>query len=431
PESAARALGLAEALDRARFDQELLLPRRDGDPFAAQALLVIAEPGDVRSALGRIAPRLRDFATVAVALPDAEQVVEGVRLGGYAFDGYKSARDSRAVEHLIVLGEGDVERAGIVADAVTLVRDLVNTPAGDLKPMDLAERAGGLGLETTILDAEALRAGGFGGIAGVGAASDSPPCLIEVAYRGGDRHVGLVGKGITFDSGGLDIKGLKAMADMKCDMAGGATMLAVAQAAQRLRLPVTVTAVVPAAENMVSGRATRPGDVLRHRNGRTTEVTDTDCEGRLVLADGLAYLSEQRPDVLIDAATLTYSVMHALGEDITGIIGTDRGLTRDLIAAGERSGEPMWELPLWEPYRKKLDSDLADSRNDGGEHADATIAALFLQPFTGGIPWAHLDFAATAHLGHATDLGPAGATGAMVRTLISYLTAASAPASTA
>lgn len=430
PESAARALGLGEALDRVRFDGgELLLPRRDGDPFAAQALLVIADESDeheVRRAAGRVAPRLAGFGTVAVALPYPEAVVEGVRLGGYRFDGYKSAPDTRVVRRLIVFGDGDARRAGIVADAVNLTRDLVNTPAGDLVPMDLAARAreiaGATGLEVTVLDDEALRAGGFGGIVGVGAASANPPCLIEVTYRGeGRKRVGLAGKGITFDSGGLDIKGQKAMAEMKCDMAGGATMLAVVQAAARLELPVGVTAVVPAAENMVSGHATRPGDVLRHRNGRTTEVIDTDCEGRLVLADALAYLAESAPDVLIDAATLTYSVMHALGEDITGVLGSDRALTAELIEAGERTGEPMWELPLWRPYAKRLESQIADSRNDGGAHADAIIAALFLEPFTAGLPWAHLDFATTAYLDGATDLGPAGATGAMVRTLVSYL----------
>ena len=309
---------------------------------------------------------------------------------------------------------------------MNLTRDLVNTPAGNLFPMDLAAKAQEMakesGLEVEILENEELRAGGFGGIVGVGAASANPPCLIRLTYRGtGSGHVGLVGKGITFDSGGLDIKSLKAMNDMKCDMAGGATMLAVVQAAARLGLPVSVTAVVPAAENMVSGYATRPGDVLRHRNGRTTEVTDTDCEGRLVLADGLAYLAESAPDVMIDAATLTYSVMHALGEEITGVIGNDRALLGGLMESGVRAGEPMFELPLWRPYAKKLESQVADARNDGGEHADAIIAALFLEPFTAGVPWAHLDFAATAYRGQATDLGPEGATGAMVRTLVDYL----------
>lgn len=366
-ESQARALGLGQALDRARFDGGLLMPRRDGDPFAAEAIMVVADQGDehdVRRAMGSIASRLKDFDTVAVALPYPEAVIEGVRLGGYVFDGYKSERDARAVRRLILLGEGDARRAGIVADAITLTRDLVNTPAGDLVPMGLAERARRIGaesgLQVRVLDAVALREGGFGGILGVGAASDNPPCLIEVTHPGDGKsgRVGLVGKGITFDSGGMDIKSLKAMADMKCDMAGGATMIAVAQAAARLELPVGVTAVVPAAENMVSGHATRPGDVLRHRNGRTSEVTDTDCEGRLVLADGLAYLAESRPDVMIDAATLTYSVMHALGEEITGVLGTDRALTGDLIAAGSgpasrcgscRCGVPMpgsW-LPRW------------------------------------------------------------------------------------
>ncbi|WP_326820763.1 leucyl aminopeptidase [Streptosporangium sp. NBC_01756] len=432
-------LGLGGVLGQVRFTgragQELLLPRRDGDVFRAAAILLVGLGADddvhaVRRAVGRVAPRLAEFPTVAVAFPHVEAVIEGVRLGGYRFDGYKSEPSRPAVRELIILAGEDpqgVARAGIVADAVTFARDLVNTPAGDLVPMDLAERAretaAACGLGVRVLDADALREGGFGGILGVGAASVNPPCLIEVSYSGDGTGgtVGLAGKGITFDSGGLAIKGLGAMSTMKCDMAGGATMLAAVQAAARLRLPVGVTAVVPAAENMVSGSATRPGDVLTHRNGRTTEVTDTDSEGRLVLADALAYLAESSPDVLIDAATLTYSVMHALGEDITGVIGSDRKLVGELIAAGARAGEPMWELPLWEPYAGRLASAVADAKNEGGSLADATIAALFLRPFTAGLPWAHLDFATTAYLDKATDLGPAGATGAMVRTLIGYL----------
>ncbi|MEV8633010.1 leucyl aminopeptidase [Streptosporangium sp. NPDC051023] len=436
-------LGLGGVIGQVRFTgkagEELLLPRRDGDAFTADAVLLVGvgAGGDehaVRRAVGRIAPRLADFPTVAIAFPHVQAVLEGVRLGGYRFDGYKSAPQRRAVQEVIVLaGEDDGEerrgiaRARIVADAVTFARDLVNTPAGDLVPMDLAERARAMaethGLDVRVLDVEALREGGFGGILGVGAASVNPPCLIEVSYPGDGLSgtVGLAGKGITFDSGGLAIKSLKAMSTMKCDMAGGATMLAVVQAAAGLGLPVGVTAVVPAAENMVSGAATRPGDVLTHRDGRTTEVTDTDSEGRLVLADALAYLAESSPDVLIDAATLTYSVMHALGEDITGVLGSDRRLVGELIEAGARAGEPMWELPMWEPYAERLKSEVADGKNEGGSFADATIAALFLRPFTAGLPWAHLDFAATAYRDKATDLGPAGATGVMVRTLIEYL----------
>ncbi|MEV7012830.1 leucyl aminopeptidase [Streptosporangium sp. NPDC051022] len=438
-------LGLGGVLGQVRFTgqtgEELLLPRRDGDAFRAGAVLLVGvgAGGDehaVRRAVGRIAPRLADYPTVAIDFPHPRAVVEGVRLGGYRFDGYKSAPRRGTVREVIVLtGEDagadgrreEVERARIVADAVTFARDLVNTPAADLVPMDLADRArtmaGTYGLDVRVLDAGALREGGFGGILGVGAASANPPCLIEVSHPGDgvSGRVGLAGKGITFDSGGLAIKSLAAMSTMKCDMAGGATMLAVVQAAARLGLPIGVTAVVPAAENMVGGAATRPGDVLTHRNGRTTEVTDTDSEGRLVLADALAYLAESSPDVLIDAATLTYSVMHALGEDITGVIGGDRGLVGELIAAGTRAGEPMWELPLWEPYAERLRSEVADAKNEGGNLADATIAALFLRPFTAGLPWAHLDFATTAYLDKATDLGPAGATGVMVRTLVEYL----------
>ncbi|GLX05868.1 leucyl aminopeptidase [Microbispora sp. NBRC 16548] len=437
PASAAPGLGIEIQLAgfAGRPGEELLLPRRAGDPFHAGAVLLVglepdADERAVRRAVGHAAPRMADFATVAVALPHPGAVVEGVRLGGYRFDRYKSAPESRAVERLLLLGPEDAEavaRAEVVAEAVTFTRDLVNTPAGDLVPMTLARRAVEMaeeaGLDARVLAADELREGGFGGILGVGAASANPPCLIEVSYPGDGKSgvVGLAGKGITFDAGGLGIKSLKAMSTMKSDMAGGATMLAVVRAAARLGLPTGVVAVVPAAENMVSGSATRPGDVLRHRNGVTTEVADTDAEGRLVLADALAYLAERRPDAIIDVATLTYSVMHALGEDITGVLGNDRALLGALTAAGEAQGEPLWEMPLWRPYLERIRSDVADFKNDGGEHADVILAALFLENFAGGVPWAHLDFAATAYLDRATDLGPVGATGAMVRTLISYL----------
>lgn len=439
PASAGAELGFE--LHRAGFagrpGEELLVPRREGDRFRAGAVLLIGLEADaderaVRRAVGHAASRMAGFGTVAVALPHPAAVVEGVRLGGYRFDRYKSSPQDRPVGRLVLLAPGTAEdraavaRAEVVAEAVTFTRDLVNTPAGDLVPADLAARAVEMaaeaGLDARVLTADDLRAGGFGGILGVGAASANPPCLIEVGYPGdGGGLVGLAGKGITFDAGGLGIKSQKAMATMKSDMAGGATMLAVVRAAARLGLRTGVVAVVPAAENMVSGSATRPGDVLRHRNGITTEVADTDAEGRLVLADALAYLAERRPDAIVDAATLTYSVMHALGEDITGLLGNDRALLGALTEAAEETGEPVWEMPMWRPYLERLKSDVADFKNDGGAHADVILAALFLENFTGGVPWAHLDVATTAYLDSATDLGPAGATGAMVRTLIRYL----------
>jgi len=289
------------------------------------------------------------------------------------------------------------------------------------------------GLDVRVQDAEQLRAGGFGGLLAVGAGSSRPPCLIEVRHRADSGPlVGLAGKGITFDSGGLLLKTKPEMADMRSDMAGAATMLATIRAAAQLDCPIGVIAVVPAAENMPSGNAYRPGDVIRHRGGLTSEVIDTDAEGRVVLADAIAYLAEQNPDVIVDAATLTYDVIRALGDQIAGVLGNSPEVVRALIASGAAVGEPLWELPLWQGYRRNIESPVADLRNDGGPYADAIHAALFLAEFAKGTPWAHLDIAGTAYVEESSRSGaPAatgtrapgatGATGTGVRTLVHWL----------
>jgi leucyl aminopeptidase len=304
----------------------------------------------------------------------------------------------------------------------------VNTPAQDATPAELArqaqEMAAEVGLEVRIWEEAELREGGFGGIIGVGQGSTNPPRLIELTHEGGldDPPIAITGKGITFDSGGLSIKDAKGMEWMKADMGGAAAMLAVMRTVGLLKPRVNVIAAIPSSENLPSGSSIRPGDVLKHRGGKTSEVLNTDAEGRLVLADALAYLAEKNPRVIIDCATLTGACMIALGEDLWGVMGNDRELIGDVLAAGEAVGEPGWELPLWRAYRRQIESSLADVKNVGDVRWGGAIhAALFLAEFVGDTPWCHLDVAATAYTEKATDLGPKGGTGSPARTVIRYI----------
>jgi leucyl aminopeptidase len=321
-----------------------------------------------------------------------------------------------------------IDRTAGVERAIAWARDLVNTPAGDLTPEELARRAQEMAtdrrLSVRIWDESDLREGGFAGILGVGAGSRHPPRMIELRYEppaGAWRElIGLAGKGVTFDAGGLALKKPKDMLGMKSDMAGAAAVLATMRVvAEQAPRDVAVVAVIPAAENMPGGSAMRPGDVLRYRNGVTAEVVDPDAEGRLLLADALIHLAGSRPAAIVDVATLTYSTVAALGEEITAGVGNDRALLESIVAAGEAVGEPIWELPLWRRYRSQLDSHVADLRNDGKEDvAGVIVAALFLEEFVGGIPWVHLDIGGTAFLDEPRDGMAAGGTGVPTRTLI-------------
>ena len=338
-----------------------------------------------------------------------------------------SARwNTRAVKDALRRGE-------VVSEAAAWARDLVNTPASDMTPAHLAaaaqQMAKEVGLEVKVWTEKQLEEGGFGGILGVGRGSVNPPRLIEITYRGAaasQAPIALTGKGISFDSGGLSIKPAEGMETMKCDMGGAASVLATMKALALLKPKVNVIAAIPSAENMPSGSATRPGDVLRHRGGTTSEVLNTDAEGRLVLADALAYLSEKGPRVIIDTATLTGACMVALGTDVWGVLSNDRALVRDLIAAGEAAGEPGWELPLYGPYRRLIDSEVADIKNIGKRYGGAITAGLFLAEFVGDTPWAHMDIAGPAFAEKAGDYVPKGGTGVPVRTLVRYVLAQAA-----
>jgi leucyl aminopeptidase len=319
-----------------------------------------------------------------------------------------------------------LRRGEIVGRATNWVRDLVSTPANDATPADLAEQArqlaGDCGLDYSVLAGAELAAGGFGGILGVGQGSVHEPRLVELSYRGGGSSpvIALTGKGITFDSGGLSLKVTSEIEWMKSDMAGAATILAVLRAAAELSLPVNLDAALPFAENLPGGSALRPGDVITHRGGRTSEVVNTDCEGRLVVADALAYLAERRPAALVDVATLTDAA--GLGDSLFAAMGNDQDLMTALLSAGEQAGDPGWQLPLPNGYRRHLESAVADIRNLPRGVPDSTVlAGLYLSEFAGGVPWVHVDNGSTAYLEQSTDCWPEGATGSPTRAILTWI----------
>ncbi|HUF31892.1 MAG TPA: leucyl aminopeptidase [Acidimicrobiales bacterium] len=364
----------------------------------------------------------------------AQAVAEGAALAAYRFTRFKSDPDACTIEAVTVVGKGGkpvaagVERGATIAGGVALARDLVNTPPGHLSPVAFAdiavETAGAAGIEVEVIDEKQAAKMGLGGIAGVGQGSDNPPRLVKLTYtpEGKARgHVALVGKGITFDSGGLSLKTGEGMMTMKTDMSGAAAVLATMSILPALAPKVAVTAFLCLAENMPSGSAIRPGDVLKIRNGTTVEVLNTDAEGRLVLADGLSLAAEEGVDAIVDLATLTGACLVALGPTIAGLMGNHDGWVDAVGEAAGRAGETVWHLPLPGDYRKMLDSDIADLKNIGGKHAGALPAGLFLQEFVGDVPWVHLDIAGPASVEEDQPHVPKGGTGFGVRTLIEAL----------
>jgi leucyl aminopeptidase len=369
----------------------------------------------------------------------AQAVVEGAMLGAYVFDRYKKEKAEKQVEELQLLApdgraardarEG-ADRGDVFARATWLARDLVNAPANDVTPTHLATVAADIAkthkLGVKIYDRAQCGKLGMGSFLGVAAGSEQPPRFIHLAYTPPRprRRVAIIGKGITFDSGGLDLKNADGMQRMKNDMAGAAAVLAVMQALPRLKPAVEVHGLVAAAENMPSGSAIRPGDVLRAMNGTTIEIGNTDAEGRLTLCDAICYANEKiEPDEIIDLATLTGACVVALGPLVSGLFANDRRLAGRLLAAADAAGERVWELPLVDEYRDNLKSDVADINNVGPRGGGAITAAIFLKEFAGRTPWAHLDIAGPAFSDKELPLAPKGATGVGVRTLLTYLTA--------
>jgi leucyl aminopeptidase len=404
----------------------------------------------IRAAAGRAAYQLRerevDRATVdlpsegAIAPAEgARAVVEGLVAGQYRFDRYKPAAEDRrkplervtlALARSAPLDEirREVERGRVAAEAQCWVRDLQNEPGNAMTPARLAEEARTLakipGMRCRVHGEEELRRMGMKAFLAVAQGSKEPPRLIVLEWnprRGSKDVVALVGKGITFDSGGISIKPWKDMWDMKYDMSGGAAVLGAMRAAAALRLPVRLLGVVPATENLPSGSALKPGDVVRSLSGTTIEVHSTDAEGRMILADALAFACKRRPAAVVDLATLTGSIVVALGSQASGLFSNDESLAEAMRRAGEASGERVWPMPLWEEYLGQIKSDVADIKNVGGPHAGSIAAAAFLKRFVGDTPWVHLDIAGTAYADSAEGSRAKGGTGFGVRLLVRFL----------
>ena len=417
-------------------------------PFAVVGVGDKPDAAAVRNATGTALRTLTGFDNISVALaeglePFAAAAAEGAVLGGHKFDGYRSEKGktrATAVTLHAELEQEDATHAQVIGDAVALIKDLVNVPAEWQSPAQLAQSAADsvadLDVAVEILDEKALAEQGFGGILGVGQGSDRPPRLVRLDYSPADasRHIALVGKGITFDTGGLSLKPAASMVGMKFDMAGAATSLAAIRAIAALGLPVHVTAWLCITDNMPSGRALRPGDVIRILDGTTVEVQNTDAEGRLVLADGLVAASREHPDVIIDVATLTGAIVAALGHRHTGVFG-DVDTVSSFISATVQVDEPAWHMPLPEYMEESLDSPIADLQNAnmGDRMGGASYAGLFLRRFVGRtsdaddaprIPWVHLDIAGSGeHAGAPYGFTEKGPTGAMVRSIVAFAAA--------
>jgi leucyl aminopeptidase len=411
----------------------------DGQPVSDEALRRAS--GAASRALGG---RSRVASTLALAAGEAptaalvQAVGEGALLGGYAFTAYKTDDDHPVPpsSYMLLVPDpkdrtlrGAARRASAVGDAVAFCRDLVNTAPNELSPAELAERAAvagrKAGLEVEILDEKAMRKGGYGGVLAVGSGSARPPRLVRMHYRGRPDapRVALIGKGITFDSGGISIKPALGMEIMKADMGGAAAIVATMTLVAALKLPLEVIATIPLAENMPSGSAYRPSDVLTMYGGRRVEVLNTDAEGRLILADAIARACEDSPAYLLETSTLTGAQAIALGERTSAVMGSDQ-LRDRVVAAGRRVGEGMWPMPLPDDLRKGLDSPIADIANVLGDRfASMLAAAVFLREFVAdGVPWAHIDIAAPAYNTTAPwGYTPKGATGVPIRTLLATL----------
>jgi leucyl aminopeptidase len=398
----------------------------------------------LRRSAGAAVRALAGSTTVALALPAEDAVslravAEGGLLGSYGFHGYRTtsaaAHKTPVASLTVVTGLGRaakavVARAEIVAAAVKLARDLVNMPPSDLHPIELAgvasEQAERTGLTVEVLDEKALKKGAFGGILGVGQGSANPPRLVHLSHKGGrgaSVKVALVGKGITFDSGGISIKPAAGMEEMKSDMGGAAAVIATMAAVAELGLKIDVEAWVPMAENMPSGTAIRPSDVLTMRDGKTIEVNNTDAEGRLILGDAIARACEDSPDYVLDVATLTGAQVVALGARTSAVMANDDAFRERVVAAAGVAGEAMWGMPLPADLRKGLDSEIADMVNTGPREGGMLTAGLFLQEFVAeGVTWGHLDIAGPAYNSSAPfGYTPTGGTGAAVRTFVQLL----------
>jgi leucyl aminopeptidase len=427
---------------------EVLAVPTNGSLGAKAALLVgVGDKGSfdesaIRRAGAIVARRASKVATVATTMLDAvgddtdpgaaaQALAEGLCLGSYQFLRYKSDPKPTSLKKVQVVGRSNAKvRAGLergvrIATAIAWARDLVNEPAAGKSPADVAEAAKKLarssGLKVKVFAGEQLERERMGGVLGVGNGSDRPPRFLRLEYApaGARNTLAFVGKGVVFDSGGLSLKTAGGMETMKTDMSGAAAVIAAMSTLRDLAVKTRVIGYVPLVENMPSGRAIRPGDVLKMRNGKTVEVLNTDAEGRLILADGLSLAAEEGADAIVDIATLTGAVTVALGDKIAGLMGSNDDFIAQVSGAADRTGERVWHLPLPDDYRRNMDSEVADLRNISSGGGGGTLTAgIFLKEFTDGKPWVHLDIAGTARSGADDADVSKGGTGYGVRTLV-------------
>jgi leucyl aminopeptidase len=366
----------------------------------------------------------------------AEAIVEGSILGLYNFSKYRKPEYEDIKEMLIVEREESkiptleqaVYKGKIMAEAASLARDMVNEPANCMTPSRMAELAKEIAdkysLKFAAFNSEEMEAMGMGALLGVARGSSQTPKLITLSYRGDEScksSIGFIGKGVTFDSGGISIKPSEGMGEMKDDMAGGAAAIAALSAIAQLKPRVNVTAIIPATENLPSGTALKPGDVLRAMNGKTIEVISTDAEGRLILADALSYAVKQGLSPLVDLATLTGACRVALGNLYSGAFGNNCELTDKVLKAADKAGEKLWQMPMPEEYKEQIKSEIADIKNTGDRYGGAITATLFLAEFVDDTPWVHLDIAGTASSSKESGYTVKGATGVGVRTLVEFV----------
>jgi len=390
--------------------------------------------------------KLKEFCTSLDFIGSNESIehtvqaaIEGAVLGLYQYTNFKTVEKekNKDVKEFVIVDERKdtsnviryaAESAEIIAKAVYFARDMVSAPGNEMTPTAMAGEARKIAarknVKLRVLDEEEIKKTGMNALLGVAKGSDEPARFIILEYSGGkksDPPVALVGKGLTFDSGGISIKPAEKMDEMKSDMAGGAAVMGAIMAAADLRLPVNVIGLIPATENLPGGRAYKPGDILKSLSGRTIEVISTDAEGRLILADALTYAEKFKPAAIIDLATLTGACVIALDDLVIGMLGTDDDLKQKIRDAADTTGERVWELPMWEDYHELIKSDVADFKNTGGRPGGAITAAAFLSKFIGKSPWVHLDIAGPAWLTKDRSYIPKGATGVGVRLLVQFL----------
>ena len=421
---------------KGKFGETYLLPTYGKEIYRKVLVLGLGKksefnPNKMREAIAKAVKKAMQmeakklaFSLDGIEFDYSEQFTMGAFIGDYAFDKYKSEKKENKVQEVYVQANAEiVKKAEKIASAMAFARNLANEPAQFATPTELANIACDFGLDTVVYNKEECEKLGMGAFLAVAKGSSQEPKFIHMKYTGKNpkKKIAIIGKGICFDSGGLDIKPASSMLTMKDDMSGAACVLGVMSALSKLQPDVEVHGIIAACENMPSGTSYKPGDILTAKNGKTIEVDNTDAEGRLTLADALCYASELGVDEIIDIATLTGAVVVALGNFVTGIMGNNDELIAKLIKTAEESGEKYWQLPMYKEYFNSLKSDIADMKNTGSRMGGASAAGVFLKEFVNVPKWAHIDIAGTAYLEKPYKEFIAGATGAGVRTLLNYI----------